>query len=262
VLQNATATYTINITSTNNYGGNFTGTCTGVPAPAVCTVNGGVANYSANIQTNSLAIGNYSFTVNLSNGVATRSATAQLSIGDFDATLSANSLSVAVGKSANMTVNLTGQNGFVDPITLTCTGAPSGTNCAFNPSIVTPSSSGTSATMTVTVVVKPNAIHARSAGNQHTGRLGSLALSGIFLASCLIIASGRSKNRSLCKCLTLMAVLGLTLSCGGGGSGSGGGAGGGGGVGGGSGSTSFNVIVQGSADNVTKNLGTVQVTVP
>ena len=58
-----------------------------------------------------------------------------------------------------------------------------------------------------------------------------------------------------------MALLGLAISCGSGGSGSGGGGGDGGG-GGSNGSTSFNVIVQGSADNVTKNLGTVQVTVP
>jgi subtilisin family serine protease len=263
-LQNATATYTIMVSSINGYSGNFTGTCSGIPAPAVCTVSGGIVNYSANIQTNSLAIGNYSFTVNVSNGVATRSATAQLGIGDFNGTLSANSLSVAVGKSADITVNLTGQNGFVDPITLTCSGAPSGSNCAFSPSIVTPSSSGASATMTVTVVVKPKATYAHNGGARSMGRLGSLALSGIFLGACLIIASGRSKNRSLCKCLTLMAMLGLAVSCGGGGSGSGGGGdgGGGGGGGSGSGSTSFNVIVQGSVDNVTKNLGTVQVMVP
>jgi hypothetical protein len=265
VLQNATATYTINVTSINNYSGNFTGTCSGIPAPAVCTVDGGIVNYSANIQTNSLAVGNYSFTVNISNGLATRSATAQLGIGDFNGTLSANSLSVAVGKSADITINLTGQNGFVDPITLTCSGAPSGTNCAFSPSIVTPSASGTSATMTVTVVVKPNAAYAHNGGAQSMGRLGPLALSGIFLGSCLIIGCGRSKNRSLCKCLTLMALLGLAISCGGGGPGSSGGGGdrgGSGAGGGGSGSTSFNVVIQGSADNVTKNLGTVQVTVP
>ena len=40
VLLGNTTTFPIQVTSINNYGGNFTSTCTGIPAPGVCTVNG------------------------------------------------------------------------------------------------------------------------------------------------------------------------------------------------------------------------------
>ena len=44
--------------------------------------------------------------------------------------------------------------------------------------------------------------------------------------------------------------------------GGGGGGGSGGGGGGGGGSSSFNLTIQASADGVTKNIGTIKVTVP
>jgi hypothetical protein len=68
----------------NNLIINFTGTCSGIPSPAVCNVTGFGNTWTAAIQTNTLAMGNYSFSIGLSNGVVTRSASAQLNIGDFN----------------------------------------------------------------------------------------------------------------------------------------------------------------------------------
>ncbi|MGA2344841.1 MAG: FG-GAP-like repeat-containing protein, partial [Candidatus Sulfotelmatobacter sp.] len=227
VLQTTTATYTVNVTSINNYGANFTGTCTGIPAPAVCTVNGSGIGWSASIQTNTLAVGNYNFTVGLSNGVATRSASAQLNIEAFNATLSADTLSVAVGQSGTVTINVTGQNGFADAVTLSCNGAPNGTSCTVSPNSVTPSSGGTPATLTVSVTTKP----AQNSRKLVENGTASLCLSAAgFLGLTLLLAGGCRKRQRFLLFLSVFVVIGIAVSCGGsGGSGGGGGGGGGGG---------------------------------
>jgi hypothetical protein len=268
VLQSLSASYSVSVTSADNYIGPFTATCTGIPAPAVCSVSGQGTAWVANTQTNNLATGNYTFTVALSNGVATRSASAQLNIGDFSASLSSNSLSVVVGQSGNITIDVTGQYGFRDAVTLTCSGAPTGTNCAISPSPVTPSSAGTPATMTVTVTTKPSASDSQSDG-RNLGLSAIVVVTFVALGFVGTLSRTPARNRGQFRCLMLMFLVALELSCGGGGStGSGGGGGGGGGGvgdgggGGGGGSVVFTVTVQASSDNVTKNVGTVQVTVP
>jgi len=214
VLQNTTASYTVNVTSIDNYSGNFTGTCSGIPSPAVCSVNGFFAGWTASIQTNNLAVGNYSFTVELSNGAATRSASAQLSIGDFNATLSGNSLSVGVGQSGNITVNVTGQNGFADAVALACNGAPTGTTCAVNPASVIPSSGGAPDTVTVTVSTKPamkNSRQSKTAG----ARAGIVGISSLFFGLLAVLTLGRRKAESLCASIALLALIAVVASCGG-----------------------------------------------
>ena len=190
VLQGTTASYTVNVTSINNYGANFTGTCTGIPAPAACTVNGFINGWSASIQTNTLAVGSYNFTVGLSNGVATRSASAQLSIESFNASLSANSLSVGVGQSGTVTINVTGQNGFAGAVALSCNGAPAGTSCSISPNSVTPSSGGTPATLTVSVSSTPAQNHSQKLSAKGAATL-SLGFAG-FLGLTLVL-SGHSR---------------------------------------------------------------------
>ncbi len=260
VLSSLTAAFTVTVTSIDNYSANLTGTCTGIPAPAVCSFNGpfGTGSNALNIQTNSLAAGNYNFTVSASNGVATRSASAQLSIESFGATLSANSLSVAVGTSGNLTINVTGQNGFVDPVSLTCGGAPTGTSCTISPASVIPSSSGTPATMTVTVTTKPALQQAQSSRTPHVQLSAWIGISGIFTGLFLMVGRSSGKRLRIFSFLILLAILVLAISCGGGGSG-GGSSGGGGGGGGG---TSFTLTVYAGADSVNKTVGTVTVTVP
>jgi hypothetical protein len=255
VLANSTATYTVNVTTTNNYGGNFTGTCSGIPAPAVCTVNGYTNGGSVSIQTNNLAAANYNFTISLSNGVASRSASAQLSIGDFTATLSANALSVAVGQSANLTITVTGQNGFTDAVSLSCNGAPAGANCTLNPYTVPPSAGGTQSILTVQVITKPAQSHSQNRAQPRTAAL-YLGFPGLLCFVLLASTQTRVRKRFFLS-LALLVTVGVAASCGGGGS-----SGGGGGGGGGGGSASFTLTVQAGADGITKSVGTVQVTVP
>ncbi len=251
VLQTLTANYSVTIASINNYGANFSYSCTGIPSPGVCTVGNGLAT----IQTNSLATGAYNFTVGASNGVATRTASAQLNVGGFNATLSGNTLSVAVGRSGNLTISVTGQNGFADSVSLSCNGAPSGTTCGINPASVTPSAGGTPATMTVTVSTKPDLRHSQRQRGKPGVLASIIAVSG-FLGLVLTLAGRPKRKGRLFACLILLTVISLVPSCGGGG------ATGGGGGGGGGGSTSFNLTVQASADGMTENVGTVTITVP
>ena len=252
-LAGTTAVYTVNVTSIGNSSASLTGTCSGIPAPAVCSFNGPISTGGStvlNVQTNTLAVGSYNFTVTVSNGVATSSALAQLNVGDFNAALSTNSLSVAVGQSGNVTINVTGQNGFTDLVTLSCGGAPSGTSCAISPAAVNPSPNGTAATMIVTVNATPSPQNSRYSDTGRT--VLSASISGLLLGCFVILTSAFRKGRGFVACLMLLAAIGLVVSCGGS---SGGGGGGGGG-------TSFNLTVQASADGVIKNAGTVKVTVP
>jgi subtilisin family serine protease len=265
VLATTTASFPVKVTSIDNYSANFTGTCTGIPSPAVCTMYAAPSGGAASIQTNNLAVGNYSFTVGLSNGLATRSASAQLNIGDFNATLLTNSLSVGVGQSGNVTVNVTGLNGFAGPVALLCNGAPVGTSCGINPNFVTPSSAGTPATVTVTVTSKPAVKNSDQSKTKSRARARVAAASGMLVGLFFMLTFGYRKSGRFYSSLALLIVIGIVTSCGGGvspGGGGGGGAGGGGGGGGGSSTASFNLTIQATADGVTKSVGSLNVTVP
>ena len=57
---------------------------------------------------------------------------------------------VLPGGAASFSVALIPSGGFTDPVNLTCTNLPPGAECAFNPSSVTPSGSGSQAMLTIT----------------------------------------------------------------------------------------------------------------
>jgi hypothetical protein len=160
--------------------------------------------------------------------------------------LSSNSLSVGIGQSGNVTVNVTGQNGFADAVTLVCSGAPAGTTCAINPGSVTPSSAGTPATVIVTVSTKPAMKNSHPSKAVRGARVGIVGISGLFLGLFAVLTFGHRKAGRLCASLALLVLIEVIASCGGGGGGS----------------VTFTLTVQASADGVTKSVGTVTVTVP
>ena len=67
---------------------------------------------------------------------------------NFSLTLSAQSLTVTPGGSSNLMVGASAVGGFNGQIALSCT-APAGLTCAFNPSTISPGSSSSSSTLTV-----------------------------------------------------------------------------------------------------------------
>jgi uncharacterized protein (TIGR03118 family) len=72
---------------------------------------------------------------------------------NFSLSLSAKSVSVTPGGSANLTISAAAVGGFNSPISLSCSSV-SGLTCAFNPSTITPGST-TPATLTISAVSTP-----------------------------------------------------------------------------------------------------------
>jgi uncharacterized protein (TIGR03118 family) len=70
---------------------------------------------------------------------------------DFSLNLSAQSITVAPGGSANLMISASAVGGFNSQVTLSCT-APAGLSCAFSPATISPGSSASSSTLTVSAV--------------------------------------------------------------------------------------------------------------
>ncbi len=73
---------------------------------------------------------------------------------NFSLSLSAQSATVAPGGSANLTVSASAVGGFNSQITLSCT-APAGLTCAFSSTTISPGSSTSSSTLTISAASAP-----------------------------------------------------------------------------------------------------------
>jgi uncharacterized protein (TIGR03118 family) len=73
---------------------------------------------------------------------------------DFSLSLSAKSLTVTSGSSANLMVSASAVGGFNGQISLSCS-APAGLTCTLNPSLISPGSSASSSTLTVSAASTP-----------------------------------------------------------------------------------------------------------
>jgi len=76
---------------------------------------------------------------------------------DFALQLSATAATVARGGSTSLNIASTASGGFNDPISLSCTGLPTGVTCAFSPTSITPGGAGAQLTISVgSSYVPPN----------------------------------------------------------------------------------------------------------
>ena len=83
-----------------------------------------------------------------------------------------NTATVAAGSPATYTISVAAVNGFNSPVTLTCSGLPLGTSCAFNPPTVTPGATAVTSALTITTTAAtPPATTTVTA----TGTFGSLS---------------------------------------------------------------------------------------
>jgi hypothetical protein len=74
-----------------------------------------------------------------------------VSAPEYAMVVSSDTLSLIPGQPSILTVTLIPENGFNLPISLSCSGLPSGTTCSFNPANVTPSGSPVMSTVTMMV---------------------------------------------------------------------------------------------------------------
>jgi len=85
---------------------------------------------------------------------ATLTPAATNSNADFSLSVSAQSATLSAGQSTNITVGASVVGGFSSPISLTCT-SPSGVACSLSPSTITPGSSTSSSTLTISAASTP-----------------------------------------------------------------------------------------------------------
>jgi uncharacterized protein (TIGR03118 family) len=134
---------------------------------------------------------------------------ASVSGPDFSLSLSAQSTTVAPGGSASLMISAASVGGFNGQISLSCAAA-AGLTCAFNPSTISPGSSASSSTLTVS-----------AASTAPTGGYGmAVLLPGLGLFGTLLTTRKRKPLSS--KNILWMSLLGLllltslfTLGCGG-----------------------------------------------
>jgi hypothetical protein len=119
---------------------------------------------------------------------------------DFSLTLSAPSAMVAPGSSSTLMISAAAVGGFNGQISLTCS-APAGLTCALNPTTISPGSSASSSTLSITVAATP----------PPTGYtiLGMLALPGLGLFGTVLTA--RKRKFLTRKSSLWMGLLGLLL---------------------------------------------------
>jgi uncharacterized protein (TIGR03118 family) len=120
---------------------------------------------------------------------------------DFSLSLSAQSVTVAPGGSANLMISASTVGGFNGQISLSCS-APAGLTCAFNPSTISPGSSASSSTLTVSAVSTPP-VNGYSLSGM-AALLPGLGLFGTLLTT-------RKRKPLIRKSILSMSILGLLL---------------------------------------------------
>jgi uncharacterized protein (TIGR03118 family) len=129
---------------------------------------------------------------------------------DFSLTLSAPSATVKAGASTTLTISASAVGGFNSQISLTCS-APAGLTCSLNPSTISPGSSASSSTLTVTAASTPP-----------TGGYPGMAILSSGLGLLGTVITTRRRRQLTRKHFVGISVLGLllfvslfTLGCGG-----------------------------------------------
>jgi uncharacterized protein (TIGR03118 family) len=120
---------------------------------------------------------------------------------DFSLNLSAPSVTVAPGGSSNLTISASAVGGFNGQIALSCT-APAGLSCAFSPTTISPGSSASSSTLTISATSTPPPIGYSVPAM--AALLPGLGLFGTVLAT-------RKRNPLARKNILFTSMLGLLL---------------------------------------------------
>jgi len=231
--------------STNFYSGQVNVTCNATALPAAqCTLspaNPVMIGSSASVPVtatinvpNDAAPGMYNININAQDvtGAPSNSLTVALTVvQDFAVgSLTPATQTITPGESAsyNFSVLPVGSS-FTDAVTLSCSGAPAISLCAFTPNPVTPGNSSAAVVLAITTT-------ASSASLSSPGPHSTIIFYALWLAMpALALLGTRRRGRKHAKLALPASLLGLCLlalslvSCGGGGSNGGGGGGGGGG---------------------------------
>jgi uncharacterized protein (TIGR03118 family) len=120
---------------------------------------------------------------------------------DFSLSLSAQSVTVAPGGAANLMITASAVGGFNGQIALSCV-APAGLTCSLNPATISPGSSTSSSTLTISVAATPP-------GGGGYGVMGMALLPGLGVFGTLLTT--RKRKPLTRKSILSISALGLLL---------------------------------------------------
>jgi uncharacterized protein (TIGR03118 family) len=132
--------------------------------------------------------------------------------GSFNFSTATGSVTASSSAPGTLNVSLTGTGGFTGPVTLSCSGLPSGTSCSFSP--VTVQVSGTSAATSVLTVSEAAAVAPTPSPAPPTGYSQQSSVKGSHAPYALALLgplgllgfAGVRRRRTLVKGLVLMAA--------------------------------------------------------
>src|SRR5437588_5304686 len=145
VLPGGAAKFTVMLTASRGFSNAVNLSCTKLPSGAACGFDpSSVTPKDSGSQTtltvttpSTLAEGNDSFTISAASGSITHTQDVQMTVGGLSGSVTPASATLAVGSSSDFAVSLHSSGGFGGPVTLACSGLPTGIDCAFNPGQVT-----------------------------------------------------------------------------------------------------------------------------
>ena len=132
---------------------------------------------------------------------------------DFALQSATAALTVQNGQAGTLSISLTGKNGFSGPVTLSCSGLPTGDSCTFSPSTINLSgTAATNVTVSIATATTSAAAHPFFPGTGITmalaGPIGMLALYGLSRRSTVL----RGATLALTLALVSTAVIGCSSS--------------------------------------------------
>jgi hypothetical protein len=201
VTNHATTAVTVSSVSVT---GNFsqTNNCSSVAA------NGGTCSVTVKFAPSASGASTGTLTVRTSTGT-TQTASLSGTGVDFSVTSSATSDTIQDGATASYKLTITPVGGsFASAIQFSCSGAPSGTSCAFSPSTATPGATATSVTMTIATTASTSQALPHRSSNSYVAFGTWMQLQGLGLFG--IVFAG-SKRRSSKKA-TLLVMLALVIA--------------------------------------------------
>jgi hypothetical protein len=155
VLPGGSITYTVNVTSLNDFTGTVTPSVTGLPVGATASFNpatiAGSGTSTLTIATlGTAATGNSTLSIFGTSGTNVHTAIATFSVVDFSVAATPSTQTVNAGSCTTYAFTATAVNGFTGTVTPSVTGLPAGATATFNPTTITGGAGTTSISVCTT----------------------------------------------------------------------------------------------------------------
>lgn len=212
---------TVNATSANGSSVTFSGSATDPNScPVILSWAGSCGTSSGASATLTCPIGSDTETVTASNGgviVSLPTSTVQITVSDFSNTPSPTSVTISPGQTASYSITIASRFGaFTNPVSLSCSGLPSLSQCVFSPVSVTPGSNSATSTMTISTTAPSSIFPLREP------RIPNFPIFALWLGLALALASfaifarnsGRKRGFAVASCALLIWIVLPISSCG------------------------------------------------